>query len=70
MCMTLDELGFESLALHSMTSQRERIAALNRFRSNTIRILVATDVASRGKSRHEIFRSNLRRVLIEFNVNR
>jgi len=48
LCMTLGELGFESLALHSMTSQRERITALNRFRSNTVRILVATDVASRG----------------------
>ena len=52
LCMTLGELGFESLALHSMTSQRERITALNRFRSNTVRILVATDVASRGLKIH------------------
>jgi len=48
LCMTLAELGFESLALHSMISQRDRIAALTRFRSNTVRILIATDVASRG----------------------
>lgn len=46
--MTLSELGFDSLALHSMITQRERIAALTKFRSNTVKILVATDVASRG----------------------
>ena len=47
--MTLSELGFNSLALHSMISQRERNTALTRFRSNHVKILVATDVASRGK---------------------
>ena len=52
LCMTLAELGFESLALHSMISQRDRIAALTRFRSNTVRILIATDVASRGEQKH------------------
>nr|CAH0102147.1 unnamed protein product [Daphnia galeata] len=46
--MTLLELGFQSLCLHSMMSQRERIATLTKFRSNTVKILVATDVASRG----------------------
>lgn len=46
--MTLLELGFQSLSLHSMMSQKERIAALTRFRSNNVKILVATDVASRG----------------------
>lgn len=48
MSMTLLELGFQSLCLHSMMSQRERIATLTKFRSNTVKILVATDVASRG----------------------
>ena len=47
--MTLLELGFQSLSLHSMMSQRERIATLTKFRSNTVKILVATDVASRGE---------------------
>lgn len=35
-------------ALHSSISQRERIDSLNRFRAEAARILVATDVASRG----------------------
>ncbi len=55
MSMTLLELGFQSLCLHSMMSQRERIATLTKFRSNTVKILVATDVASRGKSFHCTF---------------
>ena len=46
--MTLLELGFQSISLHSMMTQKERIASLTRFRSNNIKILVATDVASRG----------------------
>ena len=46
--MTLLELGFQSLSLHSMMSQKERISTLTKFRSNTVKILVATDVASRG----------------------
>lgn len=35
-------------ALHSDMPQRERIDSLGRFRANAARILVATDVASRG----------------------
>ncbi|KAL1490006.1 hypothetical protein ABEB36_013922 [Hypothenemus hampei] len=46
--MTLNEVGFENVALHSMISQNERLAALNAFKSNTVKILIATDVASRG----------------------
>uniref|UniRef100_A0A1B6CLD4 RNA helicase n=2 Tax=Clastoptera arizonana TaxID=38151 RepID=A0A1B6CLD4_9HEMI len=45
---TLNEVGFENVALHAMIPQRERLAALTKFRSNVIRILIATDVASRG----------------------
>lgn len=44
----LNEVGFENVALHSMISQSQRLAALNRFKSNRVRILIATDVASRG----------------------
>jgi ATP-dependent RNA helicase DDX49/DBP8 len=47
--MTLNEVGFENVALHAMIRQKERLAALAKFRSNIIRILIATDVASRGK---------------------
>ena len=46
--MSLDSLGFKSAALHSMISQRERTANLSKFRSSQVRILVATDLASRG----------------------
>jgi len=47
--MTLNEVGFENVALHAMIRQKERLAALTQFRSNIIRILIATDVASRGR---------------------
>nr|CAH7734287.1 unnamed protein product [Callosobruchus chinensis] len=46
--MTLGEVGFENVALHSMLPQSQRLAALARFKSNTVKILIATDVASRG----------------------
>ncbi|KAG5888029.1 hypothetical protein JTB14_027824 [Gonioctena quinquepunctata] len=46
--MTLNEVGFENAALHSMLPQQQRLAALARFKSKTVRILFATDVASRG----------------------
>jgi len=47
--MTLNEVGFENVALHAMERQKERLAALAQFKSNVVRILIATDVASRGK---------------------
>lgn len=46
--MTLNDVGFETVALHSMIAQKERLAALAKFKSNTIKMLIATDVASRG----------------------
>lgn len=46
--MTLNEVGFENVALHAMISQQQRLAALARFKSNTVKMLIATDVASRG----------------------
>lgn len=44
----LSELGVENVALHSLLSQNRRLAALGKFKSQYVRILVATDVASRG----------------------
>ncbi|XP_018322404.1 probable ATP-dependent RNA helicase DDX49 [Agrilus planipennis] len=46
--MALNDVGFENVALHSMMPQQQRLASLARFKSNTIKILIATDVASRG----------------------
>nr|CAD7607122.1 unnamed protein product [Timema genevievae] len=46
--MILNEVGYENVYLHSMTPQRQRLAALSQFKSNVVQILVATDVASRG----------------------
>ena len=44
----LAELGIDCVALHSMMTQLRRIAALGKFKSQVSRILIATDVASRG----------------------
>lgn len=46
--MTLTSLGYPSSALHSMMAQKERSLSLAKFRSSQVRILVATDLASRG----------------------
>lgn len=46
--MTLNSVGFENVCLHGYMKQRERVAALTNFKSNIVRILIATDVASRG----------------------
>lgn len=48
--MALNECGFENVALHAINAQKLRIAALSKFKSGMIRILIATDVASRGVS--------------------
>lgn len=44
----LDELGFESAAIHSQLMQSSRFESLDRFKSGRVSMLVATDVASRG----------------------
>ncbi|KAK6736415.1 hypothetical protein RB195_019226 [Necator americanus] len=41
-------LGFKVGSLHSQIEQRLRTAALNSFRSKILRVLICTDVASRG----------------------
>ncbi|KAK6626360.1 hypothetical protein RUM43_006671 [Polyplax serrata] len=48
--MTLNDVGFENMAIHAMMKQKERFAALSRFKSNIVKILIATDVASRGQN--------------------
>lgn len=42
------ESGLSSVCLHSVMSQSRRLAALGKFKSSLARILVSTDVASRG----------------------
>ena len=44
----LSELGVSNVALHSLLSQNRRLASLAKFKSQQVRVLVATDVASRG----------------------
>ncbi|KAJ2898183.1 putative RNA helicase [Coemansia aciculifera] len=44
----LHELGFRVTALHSKLAQQERLNSLARFRAEAVRILIATDVGSRG----------------------
>ncbi|CAA7394295.1 unnamed protein product [Spirodela intermedia] len=44
----LEELGQSAVSLHSHKSQSLRLAALNRFKSRQVPVLLATDVASRG----------------------
>ncbi|KAG0729957.1 putative ATP-dependent RNA helicase DDX49 [Chionoecetes opilio] len=46
--MLLGALGIESVALHSMLPQKDRMAALARFKSSQVKVLIATDLASRG----------------------
>lgn len=46
--MMLNNVGFTNVALHAMIKQKERLAALNKFKSNHVQILIATDVAARG----------------------
>lgn len=46
--MMLNQFDYAAVSLHSSKAQRERMAALSQFKSNQVRILVATDIASRG----------------------
>ncbi|XP_009980404.1 PREDICTED: probable ATP-dependent RNA helicase DDX49 [Tauraco erythrolophus] len=46
--MMLRKYNFRSVALHSMMKQRQRFAALAKFKSSIFKILIATDVAARG----------------------
>jgi superfamily II DNA/RNA helicase len=44
----LAQVGVSNVALHSLLSQNRRLASLGKFKSQLVRVLVATDVASRG----------------------
>ncbi|XP_076761267.1 putative ATP-dependent RNA helicase Dbp45A isoform X2 [Xylocopa sonorina] len=46
--MTLNDIGFQNVALHAMIKQRDRLAALAHFKSSHTKILIATSVAARG----------------------
>jgi PREDICTED: probable ATP-dependent RNA helicase DDX47 isoform 1 len=48
LALLLRKLGFQSIPLHGQMSQNKRLGSLNKFRSKTRNILIATDVASRG----------------------
>ncbi|RKP25232.1 P-loop containing nucleoside triphosphate hydrolase protein [Syncephalis pseudoplumigaleata] len=44
----LTELGISCAALHSLLSQRARLASLSQFKGRQTRVLIVTDVGSRG----------------------
>ena len=44
----MNSIGLDNVCLHGFMRQKERVAALSKFKSNIVRILIATDVASRG----------------------
>jgi ATP-dependent RNA helicase RhlE len=44
----LERSGVEADAIHGNKSQNARVRALNRFKDNELRVLVATDIAARG----------------------
>jgi ATP-dependent RNA helicase DDX47/RRP3 len=46
--LMLRNLGFPVVPLHGKMQQSKRLGALNKFKSGERRILIATDVASRG----------------------
>lgn len=46
--LLLRHVGLQAIPLHGKLSQPKRLGALNKFRSKSRSILVATDVASRG----------------------
>ncbi|KAM6962487.1 putative ATP-dependent RNA helicase DDX49 [Aplochiton taeniatus] len=46
--MMLREFNFPTISLHSMMKQRDRFNNLAKFKSSVYKILIATDVASRG----------------------
>jgi len=51
--MVLKELGFSNCVLHSMSRQKMRLEAMALFKSHKVKILVATDLASRSEQLRE-----------------
>jgi ATP-dependent RNA helicase RhlE len=50
----LDRQGLDAVAIHSDRTQPERTRALEGFKSGSVRVLVATDVAARGLDIEEL----------------
>ncbi|EPX72999.1 ATP-dependent RNA helicase Rrp3 [Schizosaccharomyces octosporus yFS286] len=48
LAILLRSLGFSAIPLHGQLTQSNRLGALNKFKSGTRSIMVATDVAARG----------------------
>merc|ERR1712045_135495 len=48
LALMLRSLGFTAIPLNGQMSQNKRLASLNKFKSKSRSILLATDVASRG----------------------
>nr|CAH8841674.1 unnamed protein product [Trichobilharzia regenti] len=46
--LMMNSLGMKTTLLHSAMTQKNRISSLTLFRSSQIRVLIATDLASRG----------------------
>jgi ATP-dependent RNA helicase RhlE len=44
----LDKRGIKTVAIHSNRTQRQRLSALDGFRSGKYQVMVATDIAARG----------------------
>ena len=44
----LETVGIRTATLHSNRTQGQRLAALKRFKSGEVRVLIATDIAARG----------------------
>lgn len=44
----LRHMGFSTISLHGQMSQAQRLGALNKFKAAAAKVMVATDVASRG----------------------
>ncbi|MCL4114168.1 UNVERIFIED_CONTAM: hypothetical protein GTU68_064530 [Idotea baltica] len=47
-CLLLRKLGHKAVSINGQMSQSRRLGSLARFKSKDAKILVATDVASRG----------------------
>ncbi|KAJ7096381.1 P-loop containing nucleoside triphosphate hydrolase protein [Mycena epipterygia] len=47
-CIILRTLGLPAVPLHGQLSQSQRLGALGKFKSGSRKVLVATDIASRG----------------------
>ena len=47
-CLMVRNLGFQSVTIHGQMNQVKRLGAITKFKSGERKILVATDVASRG----------------------